>query len=87
MSYGYTRVSTDGQSVDAQVRQLTKAGCKEASRETTNGAKTSGAQLRKVLDQLDTDDVRSVTRLGHLARCPRDHHRDRMADFRSLGDT
>jgi DNA invertase Pin-like site-specific DNA recombinase len=25
MKYGYARVSTDGQSVDAQVRQLTKA--------------------------------------------------------------
>jgi DNA invertase Pin-like site-specific DNA recombinase len=28
MIYGYARVSTDGQSVGAQVRQLTKAGCK-----------------------------------------------------------
>lgn len=27
--YGYARVSTDGQRVDAQVRQLTKAGCKK----------------------------------------------------------
>jgi DNA invertase Pin-like site-specific DNA recombinase len=26
MIYGYARVSTDGQSVDAQVRQLIKAG-------------------------------------------------------------
>jgi len=29
MKYGYARVSTDGQSVEAQVRQLTKAGCKK----------------------------------------------------------
>jgi hypothetical protein len=29
MIYGCARVSTDGQSVDAQVRQLTKAGCKK----------------------------------------------------------
>jgi DNA invertase Pin-like site-specific DNA recombinase len=29
MKYGYARVSTDGQSVDAQVRQLAKAGCKK----------------------------------------------------------
>jgi len=29
MIYGYARVSTDGQSVDAQVRQLTRAGCKK----------------------------------------------------------
>jgi DNA invertase Pin-like site-specific DNA recombinase len=30
MKYGYARVSTDGQSVDAQVRQLIKAGCKKS---------------------------------------------------------
>jgi len=28
MKYGYARVSTYDQSVDAQTRQLTKAGCK-----------------------------------------------------------
>jgi DNA invertase Pin-like site-specific DNA recombinase len=33
MIYRYARVSTDGQSVDAQVRQLTKAGCKKVFRE------------------------------------------------------
>ena len=33
MIYGYARVSTDGQSVEAQVRQLTKAGCKKVFRE------------------------------------------------------
>src|SRR3984957_19200326 len=44
MIYGYARVSTDGQSVDAQVRQLTKAGCKKVFRETASGAKTDRAQ-------------------------------------------
>ena len=34
MIYGYARVSTDGQSVDAQVRQLTKAGCKIGSQDS-----------------------------------------------------
>jgi transcriptional regulator GlxA family with amidase domain len=52
MKYGYARVSTDGQSVDAQVRQLTKAGCKKVFREVASGAKTDRAQLRKLLDQL-----------------------------------
>ena len=33
MKSGYARVSTDGQSVDAQVRQLTKAGCEKVFRE------------------------------------------------------
>ena len=34
MKYGYARVSMDGQSVDAQVSQLTKAGFKKVFRET-----------------------------------------------------
>jgi DNA invertase Pin-like site-specific DNA recombinase len=45
MKYGYARVSTDGQSVDAQVHQLTKAGCKKVFREVASGAKTDRAQL------------------------------------------
>ncbi len=36
MKYGYARVSTDGQSVDAQVRQLIKAGCKKVLREVAS---------------------------------------------------
>ncbi len=49
MRYGYARVSTDGQSVDAQVRQLTKAGCEKVFREVASGAKTDRAQLRRLL--------------------------------------
>jgi DNA invertase Pin-like site-specific DNA recombinase len=48
--YGYARVSTDGQSVDAPVRQLTKAGCKKVRHETGSGAKTDRSQLRRALD-------------------------------------
>ena len=47
MIYGYARVSTDGQSVEAQVRQLTEAGCKKVFRETASGAQTDRAQLRR----------------------------------------
>src|SRR3954470_17260401 len=72
MKYGYARVSTDGQSVEAQVRQLTKAGCKKVFRETASGAKTDRSQLRKALDQLDASDVLMVTRLDRLARSTRD---------------
>jgi DNA invertase Pin-like site-specific DNA recombinase len=63
MKYGYARVSADGQSVDAQVRQLTKAGCKKVFREAASGAKTERAQLRRLLDMLDAGDVLTVTRL------------------------
>jgi hypothetical protein len=40
------------QSVDAQVRQLSKAGCKKLLREVASGAKTERAQLRRLLGQL-----------------------------------
>ncbi len=33
--------------IDAQVRQLTKAGCKKVFREVASGAKTDRAQLRR----------------------------------------
>jgi DNA invertase Pin-like site-specific DNA recombinase len=93
MIYGYARVSTDGQSVDAQVRQLTKAGCKKVFRETASGAKTDRAELRKAIAKLDASDVLVVTRLDRLARSTRDLLNtlatiaDHQAGFRSLGDT
>jgi DNA invertase Pin-like site-specific DNA recombinase len=93
MKYGYARVSTDGQSVDAQVRQLTKAGCKKVFREVASGAKTDRAQLRRLLDVLDAGDVLTVTKLDRLARSTRDLLNTlaaitaKKAGFRSLGDT
>jgi len=54
MIYGYARVSTDGQSVDAQVRQLSKAGCKRVFREVASEAKTERAQLRRVEERAGT---------------------------------
>src|SRR5436190_630883 len=93
MKYGYARVSTDGQSVDAQVRQLTKAGCKKVFREVASGAKSDRAQLRRLLDALDAGDVLTVTRLDRLARSTRDLLNTlaaitaKKAGFKSLGDT
>jgi DNA invertase Pin-like site-specific DNA recombinase len=93
MILGYARVSTDGQSVDAQVRQLRAAGCEKIYREKASGAKTDRAQLRRVLDQLDAGDVLMVTRLDRLARSTRDLLNTlatiagKKAGFRSLGDT
>ena len=46
MIYGYARVSTDGQSVEAQVAALTSADAVTVSCEVASGAKTDGAQLR-----------------------------------------
>lgn len=93
MKYGYARVSTDGQSVEAQVRQLTKAGCKKVFREVASGAKPDRAQLRRLIKTLDAGDVLMVTRLDRLARSTRDLLNtlaaitERKAGFRSLADT
>ncbi len=93
MKYGYARVSTDGQSVDAQVRQLTRAGCKKVFREVASGAKTDRVQLRRLIGTLRAGDVLMVTRLDRLARSTRDLLNtlaaitDRKAGFRSLSDT
>ena len=90
MIYGYARVSTDGQSVDAQVRQLRAAGAEQVFREVASGAKTDRAQLRRALAQLAAGDVLMVTRLDRLARSTRDLLNtlgtigDQEAGFRSV---
>jgi DNA invertase Pin-like site-specific DNA recombinase len=93
MIRGYARVSTDGQSVDAQVKQLRAAGAEKVWREKACGAKTDRAQLRRALDELDAGDVLLVTRLDRLARSTRDLLNimamiaEKKAGFRSLADT
>jgi DNA invertase Pin-like site-specific DNA recombinase len=72
MKIGYARVSTDGQSVDAQVAELQAAGCDKVFRETASGAKTDRTQLKKAIASLGRDDVLIVTRLDRLARSSRD---------------
>src|SRR5271170_6873166 len=92
MKFGYARVSTDGPSLDAQVRQLRAAGCEKVWRETASGARTDRAQLGRVLAQLADGDVLTVTRLDRLARSTRDLLNTLAliaangAGFRSLGD-
>jgi DNA invertase Pin-like site-specific DNA recombinase len=92
MIYGYARVSTDGQSVEAQITALTAAGAEKVFREVASGAKTDRAQLRRMLDTLTTGDVVMVTRLDRLARSTLDllHTLKAVADkgagFRSLAD-
>ena len=93
MIHGYARVSTDGQSLDAQEKQLRAAGAEKVLRETASGAKTDRAQLRRALDQLDKGEVLMVTRLDRLARSTRDLLNTlatiaaKGAGFRSLNDT
>ncbi len=92
MKYGYARVSTDGQSVAAQVAALSAAGATKVFREVASGAKTDRSQLRRAIATLGAGDVLMVTRLDRLARSTRDLLNTlhaiagKKAGFRSLGD-
>ena len=61
-------------------------------RRACQGAKTDRAQLRRLIEALQPDDVLMVTRLDRLARSTRDLLNtlatitDKKAGFRSLGD-
>ena len=93
MIYGYARVSTDGQSVAAQLAALRAAGAAKVFREIASGARTDRAQLRKAIAALHAGDVLMVTRLDRLARSTRDLLNTlaaitgSKAGFRSLADT
>ena len=92
MIYGYARVTTDGQTVAAQVVALTAAGARKVFREAASGPRTDRTQLRRAVGQLAAGDVLLVTRLDRLARSTRDllttlaSITERKAGFRSLGD-
>ena len=46
---GYARVSTSGQTGDAQLEQLKAAGCDPIFRETMSGARSDRPKLKKAL--------------------------------------
>ncbi len=92
MIYGYARVSTDGQSVAAQVAQLTDAGAVKVFQETASGAKTDRRAVARAIKALEGGDTLLVTRLDRLARSTRDllntlaQITEREAGFKSLAD-
>jgi DNA invertase Pin-like site-specific DNA recombinase len=91
--YGYARVSTDGQTVAAQVAELHATGAAKVYSETASGAKSDRAALAKVLRRLEPGDMLMVTRLDRLARSTRDLLNtlhtlaERGVGFKSLGDS
>jgi len=72
MIYGYVRVSTDGQSVDRQVRRLRAAGAGRVFREVASGARADRPGLRRAIAKLEEGDVLMVMQLDRLARSTRD---------------
>jgi DNA invertase Pin-like site-specific DNA recombinase len=92
MIVGYARVSTDGQSLEAQHTALAAAGAERLFAEKVLGAKTDRAALARCLRGLEAGDVLLVTKLDRLARSTRDLLNtlaavaERGASFKSLGD-
>ena len=72
MIYGHARVSTNGQSVSAQVTVLMAAGADKVFWEVASDAKTDRLQLARRIAQLENGEVLLVTRLNRLARSTRD---------------
>jgi predicted site-specific integrase-resolvase len=62
------RVSTYGQTLDAQLEQLRKVGCGTIYREKASGARAERRELLKMLKTLAPGDDVAVTRIDRLAR-------------------
>jgi DNA invertase Pin-like site-specific DNA recombinase len=92
MIKGYARVSTDGQTLDAQESSLRAAGAERVFAEKQSGVKTDRAALARCIASLESGDALLVTKLDRLARSTRDllNTLDAIAKagagFRSLGD-
>jgi DNA invertase Pin-like site-specific DNA recombinase len=92
MVKGYARVSTDGQTLEAQQEALRAAGATRVFAEKQSGAKTDRAALARCLASLEPGDIVLVTKLDRLARSTRDLLNivatigEAGASFRSLGD-
>jgi DNA invertase Pin-like site-specific DNA recombinase len=92
-TYGYARVSTTGQSLDAQLAELKAAGCTKIFQEKITGKHRNRPQLDHVLKALRKGDVLIISRLDRLARSSRDllnvikQITDVGATFKSLKDS
>ena len=90
--YGYARVSTDGQSLAAQIAELKAAKCANIFKEKISGARSDRKQLMRLITVLAKGDVLVVTRLDRLARSTRDLLNllgtiaEKGAGFKSLRD-
>jgi DNA invertase Pin-like site-specific DNA recombinase len=65
---GYARVSTYGQTLDAQLTQLRAEGCARIYREKASGAQPTRRELLRMLKALAPGDVVTVTWIDRLAR-------------------
>lgn len=66
--YGYARVSTVGQDLEAQIQALEKEGATKIYQEKFTGTKTDRPQLNELLEMLQEGDTLMVTKLDRIAR-------------------
>jgi len=89
---GYARVSTYGQTLDAQLEQLRAERCAKIYREKVSGARADRRELLRLLKAVAPGDVVTVTRIDRLARCTFDLFAivkqivDAGGQFRSLAE-
>lgn len=67
-SIGYARVSTVGQTLEAQLEELGAAGCVIIFREKVSGARADRRELNRLISELRPGDEVVVTRIDRLAR-------------------
>jgi DNA invertase Pin-like site-specific DNA recombinase len=72
MIVGYARVSTDGQTLDAQHAALAAAGAEKVYAEKVSGAVTERKALARAIAALGAGDTLVVTKLDRLARSTRE---------------
>lgn len=72
MKIGYARVSTQGQSLDRQIDDLTKAGCERIFSEKISALKKDRPELAKIFDFIRAGDVIIVCELTRLGRSLKD---------------
>src|SRR6202522_211167 len=65
---GYARVSTYGQTLDAQLEQLRAWACAKVYKEKASGARADRRELQRLLKDLAPGDVVTGTRIDRLAR-------------------
>lgn len=87
---GYARVSTVGQSLDAQLSQLEKAGADKTFQEKISGVKKDRPELQAMLDYIREGDTVIVSKLDRIARSTKhlldivDCLQDKGVDFKVL---
>lgn len=72
MLYGYARVSSRQQNLDAQVKQLMEYGCNKIFKEKVSGRTADRTQFQKLLETVSQSDTVVVTKLDRFARSTKD---------------